>query len=388
MSFRPLSRMVAVALALGLASPALAQFGPQGPPAVGVVTAEQRPVTESVEFVGRVEAVDRVELRARVTGFLQERVFTEGQEVAVGDVLFRMERAPFEAELARQRANLAAAEATLVNARIVLERGRDLLRTPAGTQARVDDATANERSAAAQVAAARANVRVAEINLAYTEITAPIAGKIGRSTFAVGNTVGPTSEALATIVSQDPMRIAFPVSQRQGLELRDRYQDRGGVAALVVRVRLSDGRIYGTQGRVDFIDNQIDRSTDTILIRASVANPVRPGASDRELIDGQFVTVFVEGVEPVLAIVIPRAAVLQDQGGSYVFIVDAEKKAQRRNIKLGRSTPETAVVEDGLAVGDMVISEGIQRVRPGQVVNAAPVAAPAAPAARPAGGRG
>lgn len=108
MSFRPLSRIAAVALALGLASPAFAQFGPQGPPAVGVVTAEQHPVTESVEFVGRVEAIDRVELRARVTGFLQERVFTEGQEVAVSDVLFRMERPPFETEVARQRANLAA----------------------------------------------------------------------------------------------------------------------------------------------------------------------------------------------------------------------------------------------------------------------------------------
>jgi len=401
MSLRSFCRAVAVALVLGLPAvarhPAQAQSGPQAAPAVGVVTAERRPVTESIEFVGRVEAIDRVELRARVTGFLQERVFTEGQEVAVGELLFRMERPPFEAELARQQANLAAAEATLINARIVLERARDLLRTPAGTQARVDEATAAERSAAAQVAAARANVRVAEINLAYTGITAPIAGKIGRSTFAVGNTVGPTSDPLATIVSQDPMRIAFPVSQRQALELRDRYQDRGGLSAVVVRIRLSDGRSYGQQGHVDFMDNQVDRNTDTILIRASIANPVRQGATDRELVDGQFVTVFVEGVEPVQAIVVPRAVVLQDQGGSYVFIVDAEKKAQRRNIRLGRSTPEMAVVEEGLAGGEVVIAEGIQRVRPGQAVNAEPVAAPPAgppagpparPAAGPAGGRG
>ncbi len=372
-------------LVLAAPLPALAQFGPQGPPAVGVVVAAPRPVTESIEFVGRVEAVDRVALRARVTGFLEQRLFTEGQEVHEGEVLFRMERPIFEAELARQQANLASAEATQVNARNSLDRATSLLRTAAGTQARVDDATANERAAAAGVLAARAAVRTAEINLGYTEITAPIGGKIGRSTFAPGNTVGPTSEALATIVSQDPMRIAFPVSQRQALELRDRYQARGGPEATVVRIRLANGRVFGPTGRIDFVDNQIDRNTDTILVRASVANPIRQGALDRELIDGQFVAVFVEGAAPVQAIVVPRVAVLQDQGGSYVFVVDADNKAQRRNIRLGRSTPQDAVVEQGLAEGDRVIAEGIQRVRPGQPVNAAPVAAPAPPTPGPRG---
>ncbi|WP_431280866.1 efflux RND transporter periplasmic adaptor subunit [Humitalea sp. 24SJ18S-53] len=365
--------------------PAFAQFGPQGPPAVGVVVAAPRPVTESIEFVGRVEAVDRVALRARVTGFLEHRLFTEGQEVREGEVLFRMERPIFEAELARQQANLASAEATQVNARNSLDRATTLLRTAAGTQARVDDATANERAAAAGVLAARAAVRTAEINLGYTEITAPVAGKIGRSTYAPGNTVGPASDPLATIVSQDPMRIAFPVSQRQALELRDRYESRGGPDATVVRIRLANGRVFNQTGRIDFVDNQIDRNTDTILVRASVANPIRQGALDRELVDGQFVAVFVEGAAPIQAIVIPRAAVLQDQGGSYVFVVDAENKAQRRNIRLGRSTPQDAVVEQGLQAGDRVIAEGIQRVRPGQPVNAAPVTAPTPPAPGPRG---
>lgn len=187
---------------------------------VGVVPAERRSVTESNEFVGRIEAIGRVDLRARVTGFIQEQTFREGQEVRAGEVLFRLERAPFEAEVARAQAQVAAAEAELANARIALNRARELVRTAAGTQVRVDDALAAERSANAGLLGAQAQLRVAQINLGYTEITAPIDGKIGRVTYTVGNTVSPTSQPLATIVSQDPMRVSFPVSLRTGGELR------------------------------------------------------------------------------------------------------------------------------------------------------------------------
>ncbi|MFT8245375.1 efflux RND transporter periplasmic adaptor subunit [Roseomonas sp. BN140053] len=362
-----------------LAVPALAQFGPQGPPAVGVIQAARRPVTESTEFVGRVEAPERVDLRARVTGFLQERLFREGQEVKRGDPLFRLERAPFEAELARTQATVASAEAELANARVSLSRAQELSRTGAGTRVTLDNAVAQERTASAQLLGAQAALRVSQINLGYTEIASPINGKIGRTNFTVGNVVGPDVGTLATIVSVDPVRISFPVSQRQVLELRDRYENRGGVNAVRVRVRLSNGQPFAQSGRVEFIDNQVDRNTDTLLIRALMPNPVRAGQDDRELVDGQFVNVFVEGIEPVQAITLPRAAVLQDQQGSYVFIVDAEKKAQRRNIRLGRTIGDQSVVEQGIEPGYTVITEGIQRVRPGQEVNAAPAAAPAAP---------
>ncbi len=374
-----------LALAIGLvavALPAAAQFGPAGPPAVGVMTAARRPVTESTEFVGRIEAIERVDLRARVTGFLQERPFKEGSEVNRGDVLFRLERAPFEAEVARTEATVASAQAELTNARINLNRARELLRGPAGQQSRVDDATAAERSANATLLGAQAQLRTAQINLGYTEIVAPIGGKIGRTNFTVGNVLGPDVGALATIVSQDPMRVAFPVSSRQAMELRNRYESRGGVDAVRIRIRLGDGRTYGQSGKIEFIDNQLDRNTDTILVRALMPNPIRQvngrpaPEGDRELIDGQFVNVLVEGVQPVQALTVPRAAVLQDQQGSYLFIVDGQKKAQRRNVTLGRSTAETAVIEKGLEDGDTVIVEGIQRVRPGQEVNAAPAGAP------------
>jgi membrane fusion protein (multidrug efflux system) len=381
---RSLRAAIAVAAPLLLATAAQAQFGPQGPPAVGVITAEKRPVTESTEFVGRVEAIDRVDLRARVTGFLQERLFPEGQEVEADQLLFRLERAPFEADVARAQAQVASAEAELTNATINLNRARDLMRSQAGTQARVDEATAQQRTAQAAVLGAQAQLRVAEISLGYTEITAPVNGKIGRATYSVGSVVGPTSEPLATIVSQDPMRIAFPVSLRTGAELRDRYAGRGGSEAVRVRIRLPNGLLYAPSGRIAFIDPQVDRGTDTILVRAVIPNPPIEGSNgdaaggvDRRLIDGMFVNVFVEGTEPVPAVVIPRAAVLQDQQGNYVFVVGAENKAERRGVTLGRTIGEQVVVEAGLEGGETVIAEGVQRVRPGQPVEPAPASEPA-----------
>jgi membrane fusion protein (multidrug efflux system) len=378
-------RLVAPVLLLAqalLAAPALAQFGPQGPPAVGTVVAALKPVTESTEFTGRIEAVYRVDIRARVTGFLQERTFEEGQEVKAGAVLFRLERPPFEAALEQAKANVASAQATLENARVALFRARDLQQTGAGTRVALDDALARERTGNAALLGAQAQVRTAEINLGYTIITSPIEGKIGRSTYSIGNVVSPTLvDPLATIVSQDPMRVLFTVSARQALELRTRFEGRGGTAAVVVRVKLADGRPYPMPGRIDFVDTQVDKNTDTLLVRALLPNPVRaqsrigvPG--DRELTDGQFVTVTVEGAEPVQAIVIPRAAVLQDQGGFFVFVVGAENKAERRPVKLGKGSPEMAVIEEGVKPGDQVIAEGVQKVRPGQPVNPGPAAPP------------
>jgi membrane fusion protein, multidrug efflux system len=372
------------------AMPAWAQFGPQGPPAVGTITATATPVVEVSEFTGRIEAVQRVELRARVTGYLQERRFTEGQEVKAGDVLFRLEPDPFEAALDQAKASVASAQATLDNARVVLNRARELSQTGAGTRASLDEAQARERTGHAALLAARAQVRAAEISLAYTTITAPIAGRIGRATLTPGNVVSPTLvDPLASIVSQDPMRAVFSVSARQALELRDRYQDRGGLGAVLVRVTLPDGRTHAESGKVEFVDVQVDRSTDTLLLRALIPNPARGPAragdlGQRELVDGQFVTITVEGAAPVQAITLPRAAVLQDQGGFFVFILGEGNRAERRAVVLGRAIGPQVVIERGLKEGETVIAEGVQRVRPGAPVNPAPASpAPGAPPARP-----
>jgi membrane fusion protein (multidrug efflux system) len=370
-------------LLFALIVPAFAQLGPGGPPAVGVVIVQKHAITETEEFVGRVEATDKVVLIARVTAFLEKQDFVEGAEVKQGDLLYELERGPFEADLAAKQAQVAQAQALLRNASITLNRAQSLLNTPAGQRSIVDDALAQVANYGAQVQAGEAQVRASQINLDYTLIHAPISGKISRTALTIGNVVSPSSGALADIVSQDPMYVTFPISVRTALDLRDKYADKGGFAAAVIKVRLPNGKMYGETGHLDYAAPSIAASTDTIMLRARIPNPVRPGArfgepGDRELVDSEFVIVTVEGVQPVEALAIPRAAVLSDQQGNYVYVVDGAKKAEQRRIQLGQSTPETAVVMAGLKEGESVIADGIQRVRPGIVVSPAPFSPPPA----------
>jgi len=251
------------------------------------------------------------------------------------------------------------------------------LKTPAGQQQNVDQTISNERSLAAQVASAKAQLETAQINLGYTEIRAPIDGKISATDVTEGNVVSPSSGTLATLVSQDPMYVIFPVAQRTALQLRDRYVPEGGFQAVVIRVRLPNGKIYEQVGHLDYISPTVDQNTDTITLRGVIPNPLVAAAKDgtppiRQLTDKEFVTVLLEGVQPVSVLGIPRTAVLTDQQGDYVYVVDGQNRAEVRRIHLGQSTPSTAVVTDGLNEGELVISEGVQRVRPGEVVSPGP----------------
>ncbi len=340
-------------------------------------------MTESSQFVGRVQATDTVAINARVTGFVAERLFTEGAEVEKGQLLYRLERAPFEADLMAKQAAVQQTTALLRNATIGLNRAQMLLETPAGQRSAFDDATANQASLQAQLQAAQAQLKSSQINLDYTEIRAPVAGKIGRSAFSVGNVVSPTSGPLTTVVSQDPMYVLFPISVRTALDLRNRYAATGGFSAMQVKLTLPDGSSFGQIGHIDYLDPSVAANTDTVTLRAVFPNPLRADAKanepgNRELIDGAFVTVAVEGVQPIQALAIPRAAVLTDQQGNFVYVVDGDGKALVRRVTLGQSTPDAAVIASGLTEGDVVITEGLQRVR-----QAAPVkAAPAAPAVK------
>lgn len=373
-------RLHTILLALGLAfvaeTAALAQQGPGGPPSVGVVRVEMHPITQTNEFVGRIQAIERVDIVARVSAFLDKVEFQDGAEVKKRDVLYRLERPPFEADLAAKQAVADQFAAQLRNADIALERAQTLLKTQAGAQATVDATLATQRSYGAQLEGARANVKQSQINLDYTIITSPIDGKIGRTAVTPGNVVSPGSGTLVTVVGQDPMYVLFPVSVRTVIELRERYVPLGGFDAVVIRVKLPDGRLYTQPARLDFVDNRVDQTTDTIMLRGIIPNPplpVRtPRGAVRELTDQEFVTVYLEGVKPVEIRAVPRAAVLTDQRGDYVYVVDKDDKAQRRDVKLGQSTPMTASIETGLEVGELVIVEGLQRVRPGQVVLPSP----------------
>jgi membrane fusion protein, multidrug efflux system len=377
----PIGLLTVGAIAIGATVSVLAQPAPSGPPAVGVVDAVKRPITETSEFLGRVEAVNRVNVVARVTAFLEKRLFNEGSDVKQGDELYRLERGPFEADLASKKAQVAQLQATLENARLTTERARTLLGGPAGQQSTYDAAIANQRSLEAQVQAAQAQVQASQINLDYTDIRSPIDGRIGRTSVTEGNVVSPASGTLTTIVSQDPMYVVFPVSVRQGLELRERYAPKGGITAVVIKLRLPDGRLYDPTGKIDFVDNTIAQSTDTFTVRGVIPNIIPQNLSNagggpvRELTDGEFVTVMVEGVQPVEVLAIPRAAVLSDQQGDYVYVVAADNKAEQRRIQLGQSTPTMASVLGGLSLGDKVIVEGLQRVRPGQPVSPGPASA-------------
>jgi membrane fusion protein (multidrug efflux system) len=371
------SLLTAGAIAVGVPTAIRAQPAPSGPPAVGIVEAIKRPITETSEFLGRIEAVSRVNLVARVTAFLEKRLFEEGNEIKAGDHLYRLERGPFEADLASKQAIVAQLQATLELAKLTTERARTLLSGPAGQQSTYDAALANQRSLEAQVQSAQAQVQSSQINLDYTDIRSPIDGKIGRTAVTEGNVVSPGSGVLTAIVSQDPMYVVFPVSVRAGLELRERYATRGGFSAVVIKIRLTDGRLYEQTGQLNFVDNTVAQSTDTFLVRGAIPNPPlhdpsTTGGPVRELTDGEFVTVMLEGVQPVEVLAIPRSAVLSDQQGDYVFTVGVDNKAEQRRVQLGQSTPTIAAVINGLTLGDKVIVEGLQRVRPGQPVSPGP----------------
>jgi membrane fusion protein (multidrug efflux system) len=378
-----------LALLLSAAPAAHAQM-PSGPPSVGVVRAQQTAITETSEFVGRVQAIDRVALTARVTAFIEQRLFVEGTEVKQGDLLYRLERAPFEAAVQQQEAAVADTTARLANANIQLARAQSLLNTPAGQRSNVDDAVANQRSLAAQVLSAQAQLKAAQINLDYTEIRAPVAGKISRTSITVGNVVSPSTGPLASIVSQDPMYVLFPVASRTLTELQKRYAEKGGTSAMVVKLRLPDGSLYNHDGKIDYEEPSVSATTDTILLRAKIGNPPRVQAEagqrvERPLVDGAFVTVLVQGVQPVMALGIPRKAVLSDQQGDYVYVVGADNKVEQRRVQLGQSTPTTAVIAGGLKEGEMVVADGIQRARPGIQVSPGPASPPPAPESANAG---
>jgi len=380
--YRPFTKLVLLLLILSVLPVSVgAQPAPAGPPAVGVVRAERQQITQTDEFIGRIQAVGRVALVARVSAYLEKRAFVEGAEVKQGDLLYQLEQPPFQAQVDADKANVEQLEAQHTYAERQLERAQYLLKTPAGQQQNVDQTLSNERSLAAQVASAKAQLEEAEINLGYTEIRAPIDGKISATEVTEGNVVSPTTGTLANLVSQDPMYVLYPVSVRAGLDLRNRYDAKGGFNAVVLKLRLPDGRIYGQNGKVDYVSPTVATNTDTVTVRGVIPNPLLPGeppgaAAPRELFDGEFVTVMIEGVEPITVLAIPRAAVLSDQQGDYVYVVDAQNKAQRRSIQLGQSTPSTAVVSNGLKEGELVISEGLQRVRPGEVVSPGPATPP------------
>src|SRR4029450_9505370 len=338
-----------------------AAMAPPPAPAVGVRLVTMKGVSQSFEFVGRIKATDKVEVRARVEGFLDKVLFREGQDVKAGDLLYQIEKVQFQAALDQAKANVTVAEATLTNAKLEKERSLERPKRNFSPQSDVDQKKAAMDTAAGRVMQLKAALTQAQVNLDYTDIRAPIDGRIGRTAYTVGNLVNPASGVLATIVSQDPIYVLFPVSVRDLELIREarRHAD-GGLAKIEIRVRLSSGNESPQRGVWDLTDPQVDQQNDTLMMRAVIPNP------DGQLIDGAFGTAVIQERQEEPRLVVPQVALQIDQSGYYVLVVDDQHKVGQRPIQTGPNEDTDVVINSGLREGENVIVDGIQKVRPGQ----------------------
>jgi membrane fusion protein (multidrug efflux system) len=336
---------------------------PQAAAAVTVVQVVEQDIRPSTSFTGRVQAKDKVDLRARVDGFLERRLFTEGADVKQGDLLFVIEKGLYQAAVDEAHAALEKAEATLQLAEVELARQKELYEKNVGSKAAFDQATAKHGEARGSVLGQKASLERAKLQLGYTDISAPIEGRIGRASVSIGNFVGPSNSALATIVTQDPIYVSFPVTQRQILDIRKAQAEAGSSAPeTVIYVQLADGSRYAQAGKVNFLDVTVSQGTDTVQVRAIFPNP------NRVLVDGQLVSVIAQGGKPEHALLIPQQALQIDQTGGFVLVVDQDSKVQVRRVETGPAVGARIVINKGLKSRERVVTGGIQRVKPGQVV--------------------
>ena len=356
--------LAAIVVAIIPTGQAAAQGAPNGAPpvpAVLVSKAAEMDISDEAIFFGRVEATARVDINARIDGYLAEVAFTEGSMVQAGDLLFRIESGVYEANVAQARANLASANAAEKLTKLSYERSRELVSRKTVSQAQLDQDLAKYEEAQANVAARRAELTLAEINLGYTEIRAPITGRIGKANQSKGSLVGPASGSLALLVAQDPIHVAWPVSDKLFTEISKTRPDTKNVT---VRLRLSDDSIYEHTGHIIYAEPSANSTTNTITVRAEFPNP------DQLLVDRQLVNVLIASNDTQKYLVIPQDALLLDQQGAYVFVVNDENKVEIRRITTGPQRGLSLVVELGLKTGDRVITAGQQKVQPGMTVNA------------------
>lgn len=330
------------------------------PPSVVVSAVQMRDVADTQSFTGRVQAIDKVRVRARVQGFIKARPFEEGAEVKKGELLFQLDKDTYEAALELQKANLASAEAAYELAHATYERIKPLAATGTSSQATLDQASSQRSQALASIAASKANIKKAELDLSYTDIMSPMDGRVGRATYSVGELVGPESDPLVTVVMQDPMYVAFPVPQRVLLQVRREGKNADSV---IVRLQMADGSTYENDGKIKFAEVEGNAGTDTVTVRAVVPNP------KRLLVDQQLVGVTVVSKQPEKHLVMSQSAVILDQQGASVLAVTKENKVEVRRVELGQQLGADIVVLKGLADGDRVIISGQQKVRPGIVVD-------------------
>ncbi|HAS8360110.1 TPA: efflux RND transporter periplasmic adaptor subunit [Vibrio vulnificus] len=356
--------IVASALLAGCEDKALQQHNTMAPLVVTqeVLMLDYQP---SNAYIGRVEAVEDTNITAQVSGYLKARHFEEGQLVEKGALLYTIEPSSFEAQVASAKASLAQAKASLKKAELDHQRGKNLLPRGSISQSEFDALTAGLLGAQAQLEAANAQLKLADVNLSYTQIRAPFSGRISDSKVSTGDLVSPSSGILTTLVSLDPIHTAFSISERERLALGiERIKGDGSTpsAGVEVHLQLENGKEYPHLGRLDYLGNRIDTKTGTIALRAVVENP------DHQLLPGQHIKVNLREKQAKSVVVVPRRAVQTDLEGHFVMVMTPGEVAERRNVSLGAQVEQGVVIRQGLTQDDVVITQGLQRVRNGMQV--------------------
>jgi membrane fusion protein (multidrug efflux system) len=358
-------------LILALVLPGCSQEPPPLPMVEVVVDeAVLEPYQPKSSFVGRLHAQEDVTIQARVSGYMKSRDFREGEFVEAGQLLYEIEPAEFEAQLARAKADLAKAMANKAVAERNYKRGQELLPQGNISASEMDKLTAQKLETDAEIAGANAQLKTAEVNLSYTRIIAPISGRIGRSEHSPGDLIGPNTGVLTTLVSIDPIQALFQISEATFVTATSGRMD--GIKGtnmndvdfsdLEVSLELTNRQLYPLVGYIDYFANRISESTGTLEARALIPNP------DGMLVPGQYVRVVLEQTTLAEAVFVPQASVQVDQQGSFVLVVDSEQVVRRRNVKLDSRLDDKVIVRQGVEAGELVIVRGLQQVRPGQTV--------------------
>jgi RND family efflux transporter MFP subunit len=344
--------------------------GPPPPPEVIVETPAVGQITDYEDFTGRTVANKTIEIRARVTGYIDKVNFhaNEGRDVEMGSVLFEIDPRPYEAEVARANANLQQAATRLKRVELDYERARKTVATRTITQEQFDQVAGDRAEAKAQVEIMKANLDLAQLNLNYTKVKAPISGRVSRTQLDQGNLVRADDTVLATIVAMDPMYGYFELDERTLLRLRRAVDQEGTIStrnekSVPVKMALADEEGYPHDGVVNYFDNQLDPSTGTLQARGVFDNP------DRMLSPGMFVRVRLPIGQPYQALLLSEQALGTDQGQKFVYVIDDQNKAQYRRVQVGKLERGQRVILGGIAEGDRVVVSGLQRVRPGVQVN-------------------
>ena len=363
-TFSSLLLVITIALLVACGEDQSSQEHPA--PGVMVTKASTQLVKKTSEFIGRTIAVNDVQLRARVQGYLLERNFREGDNVEVGDVLFKIESDSYEAEVAAAQGNVERAEAEVARTQDDLKRYEKLYKSQNISEQEINKARNDKLQAEANLTSSIANLQRAQTDLDNTVIRAPIKGRIGRSIISVGNLIDPGGEPLARLVELDPIYVAINVSERVLVLLKAKQLKLGlkedQLPNVEVQLKLPGNQVYPKIGKLDFVDNVVNPDTATVSVRAIFPNP------DELLIPGMFVRALVGTEEKTQALMIPEQAIQEDQAGKFVMIVDSDDIVDVRRVKTGQSDKGRVKIIDGLQDGERVVVEGLQKIRPGMTV--------------------